>query len=297
MVQNKYCFIASLLTVLLLMVFAISVVVAQTSEVSEDIRQNVEIPDEEDSDQNTDSTKESIADTADISAVPIPTMVPVEAKEVPKPSPDARDEAIVMLEEGIALFELPAMESAVLAHLEIRSVLPLLHVGQTWSKVQYGEQAGYVPTYALSFGYGSPQPVIALVTAPGGKLTLRAQMTTKSKALGTIPSGRAVLLLSKSSPFSLVRYEGKEGYVLTEHLKEVAPNRQLGTLVEVVSITPDREANVRLRSEPSRKGTAYTTVKSGLSLVVISTLDDDWCQVEYEGFHGYMMTEYLRKFD
>lgn len=223
--------------------------------------------------------------------------LPLTKKEdMPKPDAEAKATGIVILPEGIALFELPAHESAILENLSGASVLTLDILGQTWSKVTFGTETGYVPTYALSFAFGTAQPNLALVTAPGGKLTLRAEMTTKSKALGTIPSGRAVLLLAKGETFSLVRHGDKEGYVLTEFLKEVPAGTALGTYTQVVSITPEREANVRLRAQAKKVAVVYFTVKSGNSLVVLG-IEEGWAQVEYEGFHGFMMAEYLKKFD
>ena len=233
---------------------------------------------------------------ADAIPVPYATMAPMEKGQMPKPDPDARAEAIVVDPSGIALFELPAHESAVLVHLDAGSVLSLTTLGQTWSKVSSAALEGYVPTYTLSFAYGTAQPAIVLVTAPLGKLTLREEMTTKSKALATISSGRAALMLAKGDPFSLVRFEGREGYVLTEHLLEVQPNRNLGRYTQVISVDTSREANVRLRGETSRNGPVYTTVKSGNYLVVLET-NDGWARVEYEGVHGYMMTEYLENIE
>ncbi len=231
-----------------------------------------------------------------VTATPAPaaTLAPVTKEEMPKPSPDARAEAVVTEPEGMALFELPAQESTILGRLEAGSVLTLQRLGQTWCRVKSGETEGWVPTYALGFGYGSPQPALALIAAPGGKLTLRAEMTTKSKAMGSVPSGRAVLLLAKSEPFSLIRHENLEGYVLTAHLEEEPVVRELGTLTNVISVDPTREANVRLRAQPSRKGAVYTTVKSGQQVVVMD-VKDGWARIEYEGYHGYMMEDYLKQ--
>lgn len=224
---------------------------------------------------------------------PYATMPPVKKEDMPKPNADAKAEAIVLKEGGSSLFELPATESAVLDQLEPGSVLTLLLLGQTWCKVKTPGHEGYVPTQDLGFAFGDVQTGIAIVTAPGGKLTLRAEMSTKSKALGSVPSGRAALLLAKGDPFSLVRFEGKEGYVLTAHIKEVEPSATLGTYTKVVSLSETREANVRLRAEPKRNATEYTKVKSGLSLVVLE-VKEDWSQVEYEGYHGWMMSDYLK---
>ena len=224
---------------------------------------------------------------------PYATMPPVKKEDMPKPNADAKAEAVVLKEGGSSLFELPATESAVLEPLDPGSVLTLVLLGQTWCKVKTPGHEGYVPTQDLGFAFGDVQTGIAVVTAPGGKLTLRSEMSTKSKALNSVPSGRAVLLLAKGDNFSLVRFEGKEGYVLTAHIKEVEPSATLGTYTQVKSLDEKREANVRLRAEPKRNATEYTKVKSGLSLVVLE-VKEDWSQVEYEGYHGWMMSDYLK---
>ncbi|NLX82279.1 MAG: SH3 domain-containing protein [Clostridiales bacterium] len=252
--------------------------------------------DEPETPADADSALPTVSTPVEEAPKPYATMPPVKKEDMPKPNADAKAEAIVIKSEGISLFELPAHESGVLTQLDAGSVVTLLILGQTWSKVKTPANEGYVPTKDLRFAFGDVQTGIGIVTASGGKLTLRQQMTTKSKALGTVKSGRAVLILAKGETFSLVRYEGKEGYVLTAHIKEVEPSTNLGLYTQVVSLTKDREANVRLRAEPKRNAKEYTKVKSGNSLIVLD-IKDDWAQVEYEGYHGYMMAEYLKRFD
>lgn len=270
----------------------------EDTQVMDEVEETEETPEEgeeaeaPDTTEETESTEPAVA-TPEETVKPYATMPPVKKDDMPKPNADAKAEAIVLKQAGTALFELPAHESAVLSQLDAGSVLTLVHLGQTWCKVKTPGHEGYVPTQDLAFAFGDVQTGIAIVTAPGGKLTLRAGMTTKSKALASIKSGRAVLLLAKGDNFSLVRFEGKEGYVLTAHIKEVEPNASLGTYTEVISPNKDREANVRLRAEPKKNAREYTKVKSGLSLVVLER-KDDWSQVEYEGYHGYMMTDYLK---
>ena len=266
----------------------------QVTEEAQTPEGEAQTPEEEapDTTGETESTAGTVA-APEEAPKPYATMPPVKKEDMPKPNAEAKPEAIVLKEGGLSLFELPATESSVLDQLEAGSVLTLVILGQTWCKVKTPGHEGYVPTQGLGFAFGGAQTGIAIVTASGGKLTLRAEMTTKSKALATIKSGRAVLLLAKGEVFSLVRFEGKEGYVLTAHIKEVEPSASLGTYTQVTSPHKDREANVRLRAEPKKNATEYTKVKSGLSLVVLDR-KDDWAQVEYEGYHGWMMTDYLK---
>lgn len=264
---------------------------------------------EEASEGTTEETTEETTETStmeDSEAVPSPDPEPTPRpfaalpttakKDMPKPNPDAKAEVFLTQRQGSDLFELPSTESALLHHLPAGSVLELMILGRTWSRVKAGNQEGWLPTTALSFGLGDSQPNLAIVTARGGKLSLRSQMSTRSKALDSIKSGRAVLLLAKGEVFSLVRHGKLEGYVLSAHLEEMPLGQVLGLYTGVVSIVSDREANVRLRAQPKRNATAYTTVKSGNSVVVID-IKDDWAQIEFEGYHGYMMAEYLKRFD
>ena len=227
---------------------------------------------------------------------PAPTLPVTADKDMPAPNAEAKAEAIVTAEEGTAMFEFPSHESSIKSQIASGTVVTVKALGLSWTKVESAGQEGYVPTYTLSFGYGSPQPGLAVVIAKGGKLTLRQKMTTKSKALGSIPSGRAVVLLAKGKTFSLVRHEAKEGYVLTAHMKEMFPENNLGTLTQVVAAEGKTTANVRLRAEADRKAPYYTSIKSGNS-VVVKGIENGWASVEYEGYHGYMMDEYLKSFE
>lgn len=237
---------------------------------------------------------ETPEETPEPGPAPFATMPVTDNKDMPKPSAEAKAEAVVMSPEGLKVMDTPSLSGVELAELDAGTILNLLILGQTWSKVQSGDILGYVPSNGLVFGFGTSQPVLAIAVAPNGKLTLRAEMTTKSKAIDTISSGQAVLLLAKGETFSLVRYQDKEGYMLTQHLNEVPVNTETGTYTEVISLDSKRVANVRLRAEPKKTAAVYTSVKSSNFLVVLS-VSDGWAEVEYEGFHGYMMEEYLKK--
>jgi len=246
----------------------------------------------------TEQTEELAPEASPAPELPLPlaTLPVTEKDKMPTPNEKVSKEAIVNSGEGAGFFELPSHGSAMLASLAAGDVLELMILGQSWCKVKQGEVEGYVPTKSLRFAFDAAETTLALVTAPLGKLTLRAEMTTKSKALATIRSGRAVQLLAKGEVFSLARYEGQEGYLLTAHLKEIPVGENLGNYTGVVSLDSKREANVRLRAEPKKNAQVYTTVKSGLYVVVLE-IADGWAQVEYEGWHGYMMAEYLKRQD
>jgi len=229
-------------------------------------------------------------------AQPFATLPLTDKAQMPTPAQEPSGEVIVIAPEGAGFFELPDHGSAMLEHLEAGAVLQLKLLGQSWSQVTLGEATGYVPTQALSLAFGASQPVLALATAPLGKLTLRAEMSTRSKALATVRPGRAVLMLARGEVFSLVRHEGQEGYLLSAHLVQVPVRDNLGTYTQVVSLVETREANVRLRAEPAKNAAVYTTVPSG-QFVVVLDIADGWAQVEYQGYHGYMMADYLKRFD
>lgn len=285
---NKYA--ALLLSFLLLMTFVLPVPAEEAAEAPDSEGTAVVTPVEASPDPEAAPEEEA----AEASPSPNAAM-PVTAKEdMPKPGTDVKAEAVVVNAEGLTMYDVPSLAGAEVTRLEPAAVVTLLILGQTWSKVQSGASSGYVPSRDLNFGFGTSQPALALVTAPNGKLTMREEMTTKSKALLTVRSGQMVLLLAKGETFSLVRVQDKEGYMLTQHLKEVPVSQEMGEYTKVISLDDKREANVRLRAEPNKNAVVYTTVKSGNSLVVLDR-QEDWARVEYEGFHGYMMSDYLQK--
>lgn len=282
-------FVALLLSLLLLLTAALPAFTEEeAAETSDTVGTAIVTPVESDPEPEEEAAEEP-AETSSA-----PAAMPVTPKEdMPKPAADVKAEAVVVNTEGLVMYDVPSLTGTELTRLEPAAVVTLLILGQTWSKVQSGEFTGYVLSRDLNFGFGTTQPGLAIAIAPNGKLTLRAEMTTKSKALRTVKSGQMVLLLAKGEVFSLVRFLDKEGYILTQHLKEVAVSQETGEYTPVISIDSKREANVRLRAEPDKKATVYTTVKSGNSLVVLD-MQDGWARVEYEGFHGYMMSDYLK---
>lgn len=115
-------------------------------------------------------------------------------------------------------------------------------LGQTgdWAHVRYNGQEGYCAAQYLSDRAPGPAVVddtlildVTLTDAPGWrgvirendaqKEVLRKWCTLEAPEIAEVPVGMTVEVLQKGTIWCHVRYEGKDGYCLTEHLTLSAP--------------------------------------------------------------------------
>ena len=219
----------------------------------------------------------------------------------------------------------------VLATIPQYATVEVLSRGSSWCRVRYAEQTGYVMTAYLSFTEtdaaevtATPEPteesasgtattdeatatptptpspttgITATVLTPSGSLNLRAEMSTSSQIITTIPRLSAVTVLEKGSTWSSVVYSAYTGYVQTTYLsfaddaaEDTTGDTATDTEVTAWVLTPSGSLN--LRATASSSGTILTAMPR-LSEVSLTSQGTTWCGVRYGTLTGYAMTAYL----
>ena len=130
--------------------------------------------------------------------------------------------------------------------------------------------------------------LVAFVYAPNsGKASLREAADNGSKALAQCAAGTVVTVLEIGKTHSLVEADGQTGYLRNACLGYSAVKEEqvrLGALVGGGSI------NVRGGAD---KDSARIAQWPAGTQVTVYGVDGNWCEVEYEGQHGWVASKYV----
>lgn len=157
-----------------------------------------------------------------------------------------------------------------------------------------------------------PSPVgsMYVYTSNGKALNLRGQARHGFNVISTIPNGSRVDVLSVSGTWTQVSYQGRQGYVQSQFLRQnssepqTLPTQTPGPLPQptaevqtpassIAYVSTPNGGRINLRSRAGRGGTAIGTLANGSKVAVIARLGE-WTQVSHQGRSAYVMDSYLR---
>ena len=154
----------------------------------------------------------------------------------------------------------------------------------------------------------SPAPVTtpaasgetATVYTTGGSLNLRQGMSASAKVLTTIPFGAEVTVLQRGNNWCTVVYNGIMGYAMTQFLR-FSSSSPVATATPVPTQTPTAGSSVlalvtggdlNLRTSASTSSKALMSIPNG-SWVTVTAKGDVWSAVSFNGYSGYVMSQFL----
>ncbi len=177
-----------------------------------------------------------------------------------------------------------------------------------WCRVRIGSLEGYMATDYLRFGYtgdansggsgsssgsNSNEPAIGYaqvrMSSASSKLHLRERASTSSRSLGTYLHGTMVEVISKGSSWTRVRIGNQVGYMATRYLSFNGLNN-----TSTATVIHPQGTYVNLRRGESTDTSVLVRVPHGAQVEVLA-YGSTWCQVEYRGYVGYMMTRFLQR--
>ena len=130
--------------------------------------------------------------------------------------------------------------------------------------------------------------LVAFVYAPNsGKASLRATADKDSKVLTQCASGTVVAVLEIGKTHSLVEVDGQTGYLRNDCLGYSAVEEEQ---VQVGSLVGGSSINVRAGAD---KDSARIAQWPAGTQVTVYGVDGNWCEVEYEGQHGWVASKYV----
>ena len=182
----------------------------------------------------------------------------------------------------------------------------LSNIEAEWCKLRFETLTGYAMTEFITTtqpqqpeetGEGSdPYAVTAWVNTPEGSLNLRSQ--PRGHVLTTIPQYAEVLVLSDiEADWCQTQYGTASGYTATKFLTTVKPEQEAqdnnSGQDAVIAWVNTPEGSLNLRNVPN--GNVLTTIPQYAEVTVFSSLDETWCQTQYNGITGYTVARYLTK--
>jgi len=224
---------------------------------------------------------------------------------------------VVTAEGSLNLRKKASTGATVLKQIPRHTIIDVLEINGTWTKVTYKEKTGYVMSAFLQYledgaaDTPTDTPSVtppaadnndkyARVTTASGSLNLRKKASSSAAIIRTIPRNTVIEVLSKGAKWSKVTYKDDTGYVMSSFLTfmaapEAAPpaqddNTSSGTQQMAQVVT--KKGSLNLRKRASSSATILTTIPQYAYIQVISK-DGSWTKVTYGGYTGYVKTSFL----
>ncbi|MGN1019739.1 MAG: SH3 domain-containing protein [Aristaeellaceae bacterium] len=219
--------------------------------------------------------------------------------------------AVVSIPSGsgtVNLRESASTSARVIATLSHGTQVTVHASDGSWCSVTTsGGAQGYIMASFIAYGGSQPstQPdtsdpspslgqgeVEAIVHTVSTSLNLRAQPSTQSAILASLPRGESIVVTNRGSEWSAVRYGSVSGYVMTTYLRFPADEEDAGDTPIGYATVATRSGTLNLRRQPSLGSTVIMQIPKGQRVSILQRLDG-WCKVTYAGINGYVMTTYL----
>ena len=138
-------------------------------------------------------------------------------------------------------------------------------------------------------------------------LNLREQPNTDSEIEEKLPNGTQVTVRQHASDWSLVDYNGTQGYLLNQYLdfwtggenalQTVAMEEDIEVEeddeIEHAEVASDEHSKASVYEEDSADAKVLGTLKNGTQVDVVQTIDG-WSLISYQGHQGYMREQDLK---
>ena len=200
--------------------------------------------------------------------------------------------ATVTAEES-ALLALPIADAEAVLPLVQGDALVVTALGTSYCEAAVGEVAGYIATADVAFDVlnGEPTHLMVIDCSPTnqyhGRITMRTEASTKSKAVRKLEKGCIVLVLGTEGDMTHIALPDTEGYVVSKYMDEV----EAANSWRIAYVEPGVNAWLRLDSR-SGKNWMICRLEPGTPVQFISN-PNGWAVVEVAGYRGRMLANNL----
>ena len=199
---------------------------------------------------------------------------------------------------GLNLRDEPSMSGNIITSFKPGTAVKVLSRGAEWSKVQVGDETGYMATRYLTGSIsngstGSTQTKQGVVKNPGANqvLLLRETASTDARVLGNYRNGTKVTITGESGDFYKVTVDGKSGYMVKKFISVSASTGTSTTFptapFTAKLINPNGNSIVNFRKEAGLNAPIIKTLPVGTEITV-NEIGETWCKVTVEGVDGYI---------
>ena len=124
-------------------------------------------------------------------------------------------------------------------------------------------------------------------TVKASTLNIRSGPSTGDSVVGSVSSGKIVVILEKSSSsWYKINYEGKVGYVSADYLTNESTAENFNVTGKLNS------TGVRVRSKPDTSSSIVGTYSNGTTFNVIG-INNGWYKVSFNGTYGYVRSDLM----
>jgi len=205
----------------------------------------------------------------------------------------------------------------ILARIPQYTVIDVLDIEGTWTKVTYKGETGYVMSAFLTYlaegeGDTTPPPTdapvtqtqYARVTTASGSLNLRKRASTSAGLISRIPQNEVIPVVEKLGTWTKVTYNGDTGYVMTTFLtfiensdaippeEDTTPPADGDINATLMAQVTTEKGSLNLRKRPSSSASILTTIPQYAYIQVLER-GDSWSKVTFDGYTGYVMSSFL----
>lgn len=174
-------------------------------------------------------------------------------------------------------------------------------LGTVYSTVKLDGESILVRTADLQWESEAEEAqALALINAPRtGEASLRAKASSKGSVLLKCDTNRVVLVLKVGKNYSRVLYEDTVGYVLTSALTfcpvgyvDEADDVQISRGWITFRGKLDSNNTINVRMTASGNSRILDDFKAGTSITIFE-VGEKWAEIEVEGYHCYILSEYV----
>lgn len=200
--------------------------------------------------------------------------------------------ATVTAEES-ALLALPIDDAEAVLPLVQGDALTVTALGTSYCEAAVGEVAGYIATADVAFDIlnGEATHLMVIDCSPTnqyhGRITMRTEASTKSKAVRKLEKGCIVLVLGTEGDMTHIALPDTEGYVVSKYMDEEEPAASW----RIAYVEEGVNAWLRLDSR-SGKNWRICRLEPGTPVQFISN-PNGWASVEVAGYRGRMLANNL----
>ena len=138
------------------------------------------------------------------------------------------------------------------------------------------------------------QRLAAIYAPKTGQATLRASASSSAKSLDQCKDGRLVVVLKVGSVYTRVLYEGKEGCVLTDALTFYGVAMEEDFAIATLSYEGRTDTSATISVYTSEAASRRIDQWRVGNEVAVLEKGDSWSEIEIDGWHGFVKTEYLQ---
>lgn len=153
-----------------------------------------------------------------------------------------------------------------------------------------GSEPGATENEGEAENPGTSEPTGPIYATTTATVNVRSSDSETADKINKVPANTKIEVLEqRANGWSLIVFEGKEGYIKSEYLSIVESAKDAEIIGTVTAST-----NVNVRVTASQSADKLGVVAGGETLDLIA-IEGEWCKVVYNGQIGYIKSEFVQQ--